>query len=25
MLALVVVSTALQSHCQWVSSYHAQG
>ncbi|QCE10792.1 hypothetical protein DEO72_LG10g2024 [Vigna unguiculata] len=25
MLALVVVSIALQSHCQWVSPYHAQG
>jgi len=25
MLALVVASIALQSHCQWVSPYHAQG
>jgi len=25
MLALVMASTALQSHCQWVSPYHAQG
>ena len=24
-LALVVASTALQSHCQWVSPYHTQG
>jgi len=25
MLALVVAPIVLQSHCQWVSSYHAQG
>jgi len=25
MLALVVTSTALQSHCQWISPYHTQG